>query len=213
MFYKNSQEIYQVPELAAFPWLIHGFGTRRSAVPDGNLATLHQIHSDRCVVAGGAAGHLGEGDALLENTPGHVVGVKTADCIPVLLVDERNRAVGAVHAGWRGTEQRIVAAAVARMAQEFSTRPEDLHAAIGPGIGPCCYEVGPEVAGRFGIETSRPVKLDLAEYNRQQLLEAGVAADRIYVAQLCTMCHGDDFFSFRREKEHAGRMYSLVGIR
>jgi YfiH family protein len=213
VFYKNSQEIYQVRELEAIPWLVHGFGTRWSAVPDHNLAILHQIHSDRCVVAGGASGRIGEGDALLENTPGHVVAVKTADCIPVLLVDERNRAVAAVHAGWRGTEQRIVAKTIARMAQEFSTRPEDLRAAIGPGIGPCCYEVGPEVAQRFGIETAEPVKLDLAEYNRRQLIEAGVAEDRVYVVRLCTRCLGEDFFSFRREKEQAGRMYSLIGIR
>ena len=144
MFYRDSDNIYRVTELDAFPWLVHGFGTRLSDIPAafGQLATLKQIHSSSCVAAGGRAGVLGEGDALIENEPGSVVAVKTADCIPILLVDERLRAVAAVHAGWRGTAAQIAAGAVKAMAGRFGTRAEDLHAAIGPGIGKCCYEVG-----------------------------------------------------------------------
>ena len=115
---------------------------------------------------------LGEGDALLEDQPGSVVAVKTADCIPILLVDERRRAVAAVHAGWRGTAARIAADAVAAMGERFGTRPEDLHAAIGPGIGACCYEVGPEVAAQFGGQGRGHI--DLTAANRRQLEEAGV---------------------------------------
>lgn len=213
MFHKDSQQIYRVSELEALPWLVHGFGTRGSDVPAlfGNLATLKQIHSSECVPAEGRKGQLGQGDALLENTPGSVVAVKTADCIPVLLADERQRAVAAVHAGWRGTAGQIVKKAVSAMQEKFGTRPDDLHAAIGPGIGGCCYEVGPEVAAQFGM--SGRVHLDLAAINRRQLAEAGVPEARIYRSDLCTMCGSEEFHSFRRDREAAGRMYSFAGIR
>src|SRR6185503_448338 len=132
-------------------------------------------HSAICVSAAGRAGILGEGDALLENTPGSVVAVKTADCIPILLVDERRRAVAAVHAGWRGTAARIVTGAIGRMAERFGTVTADLHAAIGPGIGVCCYEVGPEVAAEFGGQGR--AHIDLPDSNRQQLTAAGVTPE------------------------------------
>ncbi len=212
MFYKDSQHIYRVPELDAIAWLVHGFGTRGSDIPAlfGNLATLKQIHSAECMTAGGRPGELGRGDALLEDTPGAVVAVKTADCVPILLVDERRRAVAAVHAGWRGTAAGIVRRAVAALRERFGTAAEDLRAAIGPAIGPCCYEVGPEVAAQFGREGR--IHLDLAAENRRQLLEAGVRAERVYGADLCTMCHPEELHSFRRDKEAAGRLYSFVGI-
>jgi polyphenol oxidase len=209
VFYRDPLHIYRVSELEALPWLVHGFGTRFSDVPAlvQPLATLRQVHSACCVDAAGRSGDLGEGDALVEGSPRRYVAVKTADCIPVLLADARNRAVAAVHAGWRGTAARILDAAVATMAARFGTRIEDLHAAIGPGIGPCCYEVGPEVAERFGREGR--VRLDLAVENRRQLEAAGVS--RIYVAGLCTRCV-PEFHSFRRDREAAGRMHSFAGI-
>jgi polyphenol oxidase len=212
LFYQDSQGIYRVAELDALPWLLCGFGTRHSDIPAhfGNLATLKQIHSSDCIVAEGRQGQLGHGDALLENTPGAVVAVKTADCLPILLADQRVHAVAAVHAGWRGTAAEIAKGAVAAMQERFSTQPEDLHAAIGPGIGPCCYEVGPEVAERFGL--AGRVHLDLAAINRQQLLEAGIPAERICQSGLCTKCLAGDFHSFRRDREAAGRMYSFAGI-
>ena len=141
MFYKDSRQVYRSTELDAFPWLIHGFGTRDSDVPGWfeNLATVKQIHSAICIPADGRCGVLGQGDAILEDRPGAVVAVKTAECIPILLVDQRHRAVAAVHAGWRGTVARIAPAAIEAMHERFGTLPGDLHAAIGPGIGVCCY--------------------------------------------------------------------------
>src|SRR5262249_45272837 len=156
-----------------------------------NLATLKQIHSAECVDACGRTGVLGKGDALLESAPGAVVAVKTADCVPVLLVDERHRAVAAVHAGWRGTAAHIAVAALRAMQVRVGTKVGAVHAAIGPAIGPCCYEVGPEVAAEFG-EKGR-VHLDLAAINRGQLLESGVTAERIYASNLCTRCGAGDF--------------------
>ena len=213
MFYRDSQQIYRVSELDALPWLVHGFGTRLTDIPAqfAQLATVKQIHSSTCLAAGGRRGVIGEGDALLENAPGGVVAVKTADCIPVLLIDERQRAVAAVHAGWRGTAGRIVAGALAAMRERFATRVEDVHAAIGPGIGKCCYEVGAEVAARFG-ERGR-AHIDLAAENRLQLEEIGVTPSKIYASNLCTMCRAEEFHSFRRDKEAAGRLHSFAGIR
>ncbi len=209
MFYKDSQHIYRVPAFARFPWLEHGFGTRDSQPPQ--TATLHQIHSDICVAARGRTGLLGDGDALVENTPGHLVAVKTADCIPILLVDEQQRAVAAVHAGWRGTVQRIAQRALEKMSAEFGSAPAHVHAAIGPGIGKCCYEVGAEVAAHFG--ESGTCCIDLVAANRRQLIEAGIPPAHVYAADLCTKCHADDFHSFRRDREQAGRMLSFAGVR
>jgi YfiH family protein len=212
-FYQDDRHVYRVSELDSLPWLIHGFGTRQADIPAlfSNLATVKQVHSAICVEACGRSGVLGEADALLENTPGSVVAVKTADCVPILLVDERHRAVSAVHSGWRGTAAGIVARAAELMGERFGTRAADLHAAIGPAIGKCCYEVGPEVAAQFSIEGR--THLDLPEINRAKLAEIGIPADRIYVSQLCTMCCAEEFHSFRRDKEAAGRLYSFVGLR
>ena len=213
MFYKDSRQVYRASELDALPWLIHGFGTRQSDIPSWfeNLATVKQIHSATVVNAEGRCGILGEGDALLEDRPGSVIAIKTADCMPILLVDERHRAVAAVHAGWRGTAARIIAAAVDGMRARFDTLPGDLHAAIGPGIGKCCYEVGPEVAARFGGQGR--AHISLSDANGAQLLAAGVTPERIYASNLCTMCLAEEFHSFRRDGEAAGRLYSFAGIR
>jgi len=212
MFYKDPRQVYRVSELDSLSWLVHGFGTRQSDVPAwfGNLATLKQIHSAICIAADGRCGILGQGDALLEDRPGAVIAIKTADCLPILLVDERRRAVAAVHAGWRGTVAHVAAAAVAAMNQRFGTNPPDLHAAIGPGIGKCCYEVGPEVAAQFG-EQGR-AHISLSDANRTQLLAAGVTPERIYASNLCTMCSAEEFHSFRRDGDRAGRLYSFAGI-
>lgn len=214
MFYKDSQNVYRAYPLERFPWLVHGFGTRHSAMPASRLTTLRQTHSAVCVFAEGSTGCIGEGDALLDNTPGSLLAVKTADCLPIFLIDEKTRAVAAVHAGWRGSAAGIVRNACRALQDRFGSRSEHLHAAIGPGIGRCCFEVGPEVGERFrellppGSELSR---IDLAEVNRTQLLACGVLSERVYTALLCTACGEDEFFSYRRDKEKAGRMFSVVG--
>ena len=210
MFYLDPTGNYRIPALDVFEWLVYGFGTRESS-PPGQVATLHQIHSDIVVAADGRTGCLGDGDALLSQTPGRLVAVKTADCLPILLVDPVHRAVAAVHAGWRGTVRQICRRTADVMCHHFGTQAGDLYAAIGPGIGGCCFEVGPEVAAEFG-QAGR-VRINLEEVNRQQLLDAGLAADKILCARLCTVCQVEHFWSYRRQKEGAGRMLSFVGIR
>src|SRR6266853_1060917 len=116
------------------------------------LVTLRQFHSDVIHVAAAAAADAPKADALATRTPGLLLGVQTADCVPILLADTRQRVVAAIHAGWRGTLARIAVKALGRMRMEFRTRPRDVVAALGPAIGRCCYEVGPEVAQAFAAQ-------------------------------------------------------------
>lgn len=193
----------------ALPWVRHEFGTRHTAALPAELAAMKQIHSN-LVLMTDRPGPCGEGDALLTNCPGVAVSVRTADCYPILLADARNRAVGAVHAGWRGTITHIIERSLEKMRAEFGTLPADVHAAIGPGIGACCYEVGEEVARQFGFDSR--THLDLASENRKQLEAAGVAPRNIEALGVCTFCDAERFFSYRREKEKAGRMTSYIRI-
>ncbi len=120
--------------------------------PDGPpwpLVRLRQVHSDLIHRIDAPPPQLLTGDGLVTRTPGLLLAVQSADCFPVLLVDTKRKAIGAFHAGWRGTIARIVEKGVGAMRLHFRSEPEDLHAAIGPGIGPCCYSVGEEVRDRF----------------------------------------------------------------
>jgi YfiH family protein len=127
------------------------------------IVTLRQVHSDiiHCVdSAGVAASHDPlTGDGLITATPGILLAIQTADCLPVILVDAKRRAVGVFHAGWRGTLKRIVEKGVGQMQHRFGTRPRDLKAAIGPGIHGCCYDVGEDVRGKFESQFSYAGKL------------------------------------------------------
>jgi YfiH family protein len=120
--------------------------------PSTPLVDLHQIHSNLVLLACAADASRKRprnADGLMTDEPGLLVGIRTADCIPILVADRRRRAVAAFHAGWRGTVARIVQSGIGRMRLQFGSRPEDLVAAIGPGIGPCCYAVGEEVFSSF----------------------------------------------------------------
>lgn len=119
---------------------------------DEVLITLQQVHSDLLQVIQAPTPDAQKGDALVTQTSGLLLSVQTADCIPILLVDPRRRAVAAIHAGWRGTRVHIAAKTVGRMHMQFGTRPADILAALGPGIGRCCYEVGPEVVKEFACQ-------------------------------------------------------------
>jgi hypothetical protein len=188
-------------------WLEHGFGTRSAHLSQEAMASLQQIHSNTVRQTNGA-GCVGEGDALLTAQLGVALSIRTADCFPILLADPEHRAVAAIHAGWRGTAAGIVGETVARMRSAYGARPEALYAAIGPGIGACCYEVGAEVARRFGRETAG--RLDLAAENRKQLLAAGVPEALVDFVGGCTCCDAGRFYSYRREGERAGRMISFI---
>ena len=163
-------------------------------------------------------------DAIISNARGVLAGVKTADCVPILIGDPSTGAFAAVHAGWRGTLAEVAAKALQRMKAEYNTRPEDVRVAIGPAAGSCCYEVGTDVIDPFRskfpdqelfTETrAHHACIDLLKSNREQLISAGVAPDGINIAPLCTMCRTDLFFSYRREKSvhgKVGRLMSVIG--
>lgn len=196
--------------------LYHAFGTAAAAPPAG-YATLKQVHSAQIVEAC-VPGQPGEGDALITAQGGVRVAVKTADCVPLLLADPRRRAVAAVHAGWRGVVQNIAGAAVEEMSRRYGTRIEDLAAALGPAIGGCCFEVGPEVAEQFrGIFPERAdlngrARVDLVEAVVRQLRAAGMQEARIDRGAPCTYCGGREFFSWRRDRVLGQRMYAVIGL-
>jgi purine-nucleoside/S-methyl-5'-thioadenosine phosphorylase / adenosine deaminase len=220
LFRLDSGNAYRAQTLEEIPWLDHGFGTRlASSWPDAaDLATVQQIHSGKVLVAD-RVGCLGEGDALISNQPGLTLSVRTADCLPILMADTRNRAVAAVHAGWRGTLLEIVPKTIEAMKDQFGTRPDDLVIAIGPGIGPCCFDVGPEVASQFSplfperSDLDRRTKIDLVETNLRLLGRNDGRMRQIATSGLCTCCRADLFHSYRRDRDAAGRMVSAIRLR
>jgi purine-nucleoside/S-methyl-5'-thioadenosine phosphorylase / adenosine deaminase len=166
-------------------------------------------------------------DAIVSDACGVLAGVKTADCVPILIGDPKTGAFAAVHAGWRGSLAEVAGKALARMTAEYQTKPEDVLVAIGPAAASCCYEVGRKVIEAFGNSFADQQSLfketredhaciNLLEANRRQLVSEGVNPDRIFTAPLCTMCRTDLFFSYRREKNvygKVGRLMSVIGRR
>ena len=162
-------------------------------------------------------------DAVVSNGDGILAGIKTADCVPLLLGDAQTKSFAAVHAGWRGTLAGVAIKALERLIGEYNVRPQDVRVAIGAAAGPCCYEVGSEVieafASRFHDANDLFARtreghalVDLLKANRNQLVSAGVKAERIHTAPLCTICRTDLFFSYRREKSLHGKVGRLMAV-
>ncbi len=228
--------------------IVHGFTTRTnglgargdgvrqpgdwSAVADSfgirteRVVTANQVHGENIVrvddlnVREVRSVHA---DALITDVPGIAVGVETADCVPVLLFDPGRPAVAAVHAGWRSTVKKIVQKAVNRMSEEFGSESSRLVAAIGPAIGPECYEVDEPVMGpvRDAFIFWRQVaaarsedrwSLDLALANKLELMQIGLAEKNIHALGMCTSCRKDLFYSFRAEGR-TGRILSAIMIK
>lgn len=193
----------------------HGLGTRRSE--DASLAPLslaRQIHGRDLVRA--PAGTGARADALWTSQPGLAVGVRTADCVPILLVDERRRAVAVIHAGWRGSARGITRHVVSMLDSDPGIDPRSWLVVIGPCIGPCCYEVdGPvrdaiaEAAVFAPSDRAERYRLDLERLNRLQLERAGVRPERIERVGGCTACMPNVYASYRRDGT-AGRMLHYV---
>ena len=232
MFRAGRRGVLRYANWDGHSWLAHGFSTRATgdfldwplddeiaaAFGAGGCGTamLRQVHSRNCVRADRPwSDDRPQADAVLTDRAGVLVGVRTADCVPVLLVDPRTRSVAAVHAGWRGAAAGVVTAALERMAAEYDARPVDVEAAIGPGIGACCFEVGNDVARQFDarfVEERQPrPHVDLASAINAQLRAAGL--ERIGVAGECTSCDLGKYFSHRAESGRTGRMLSVVGVR
>jgi polyphenol oxidase len=231
------------------PGLVHAFSTRRGERNDFSLGPpdspnpMIQINRARFLSAIGAPGwpiiklrqiHSGtvidvretfaaneavSGDAAVTSLAGIILGVQTADCVPILIADVEARAVAAIHAGWRGTAALIARTTVTILVQEFKIEPMSLRVAIGPHIGVCCYEVGEDVVAAMphpaAIErrTDWPKHhLNLAAANRMQLVEAGISEQHIETSSLCTKCREDLFHSYRRDGKRMGHLLSVIGI-
>ena len=162
-------------------------------------------------------------DALVTSRPAVTLMVRVADCVPIILFDPVQKAVGVAHAGWRGTRAGIGKETVNEMVRRCNTDPKSILAGIGPSIGHCCYPVQEEVAELFCRSTpdaeafirkqQGETYLNLWEANRLQLLRQGILPEHIEVAQLCTSCRADLFFSHRREQGKTGRIGAFVGLR
>ncbi|NOX97597.1 MAG: peptidoglycan editing factor PgeF [Nitrospirae bacterium] len=195
------------------------------------LTAGEQVHGTKIVKVGEAERGRGalspEGvirhvDGFISNVPEVPLTILTADCVPIFILDPVRKAIGLVHAGWRGTLCRMTERVVLMMEEEYGSRPEDLIVALGPSIGPCCYQVGEEVASAFQKQfpewpsfisfelASEKWTLDLWKANRVQLRKVKVRDDNIVDSRMCTSCHNDIFFSLRRDGSPTGRMMSLM---
>ena len=205
-----------------------------AAVEADRVAMVSQVHGQRVVVIRDAADvppPSTEADAVISIAPRIAVAVRAADCVPLLIADPVTGAVAAVHAGWRGTAAGIARETVEAMHREFGVKPENLLAAIGPSIAPCCYEVGSDLVDAFaaagherhlisrwfatpppprGSHVRPQLRLDVAGANRDQLVLAGVPEPQIFLSGLCTAMHLDVLTSYRAEKEHAGRIAGVI---
>lgn len=235
-------QIFQFKNISTIPWVRHAVSTRdfgdlrdssnrkkfleTIGVKEKDVIDAKQVHADNVVVVRGRdKGHtILQTDALITQKPDLPLFIRVADCVPILLVDSIKRAIGIVHAGWRGTVQEITKLAVQKMKGEFGTTPQDLIAGIGPSIGPCCYEIGTPVINLFAKkfpkysdklfsrEKENRAHLDLWLANKLQLIEEGVKEENIEVAGLCTFENPDLFFSERREGP-VGRFGAIIWIR
>jgi hypothetical protein len=216
LFRLAADNIFRCIPFEDFNWLSHGFGTRMANPPAD--VTLRQIHSAILKNAAGLRDLEHEGDALITNQPHRTIGIRTADCVPILLLDSSLRAVAAIHAGWRGSASEIVTKAVQQLTTDFGSQPDNIHAAIGPCIRECCYEVSSDVADQFTRWTTPLVKangkpnLNLAEVNARQLESAGVPSTQMFDSGLCTFCNAETFYSFRRDPLDPGRMLSAIAV-
>ncbi|MCI0661285.1 MAG: peptidoglycan editing factor PgeF [Acidobacteria bacterium] len=194
-----------------------------------SLVTARQVHGSDLHAITSQEDAISEPvacDALVSNIKRTLLAVQTADCLPILLADPATGAFAAVHAGWRGTLAGILARTIEQMQLRYNLQIDNLHAAFGPGIGSCCFEVGPEVLAQFRnqydyadelIAKTRvdgKANLDIKRANARQLIDRGVPIDRIYESGLCTVCRNDLFFSYRFERgtERAvGRLMGVIG--
>ncbi len=215
------------PLLESLPHVFHGFGMR-SVAQSAGIVCPKQVHKDHIEVLTTPVveGWHAEADAVLTCCSGMPVGVKTADCLPILMADRGRRGVGAVHAGWKGVALGILPKAIRRFTQAFGGTPDEITLAVGPAIGACCLEVDAPVKAFFHAHGegdawalfARPGQpghwwLDLKAIVQQQALRAGVRQEHIDILPYCTCCEGKLFYSYRREGLAAGRQVNYIVLK
>ena len=212
------------------PELYHEFQSRRESPPSEVLITVKQVHGTDIAVIDKAHRSKNddsdysefkraEADAIITNIRGLAIGVRTADCLPILLYDPVNSVAAVIHAGWRGSVAGITSKTINKMKDVFGTEPVNIIAALGPHIGACCYTVGDEVTKKLGkdgakflIEAGGVTRLSLSRLNESALVAAGVREDRIDISRHCTFCESNVFFSYRADPTVTGRQVSFIKI-
>lgn len=182
------------------------------------IGYLNQIHSDSVHLYDGI---IHEGDAILTNKKGVGIGVFTADCVPILIYDKKNGAIGAVHSGWKGTFKCIIAKAIHKMAEVYKTKIEDVSVYIGPHNMECCYEVGKELIDKFleqeiykNSNISTGVNLSMQKCIINQLQHLGLELNQIHTLDICTFCNKENnLYSYRKSTEKDGRMFSFIFVK
>jgi YfiH family protein len=221
-----------IPRLEQIPFLVHGFGLRkwegndyrnRPEWKEFKLVFLDQIHSNFIQEIYDIPEKKLKGDAMITGLPFLLLIIRTADCLPVLVVDESRRVIAAIHCGWRGTSERVTQKAIHRMKDRYGCNPASLFVALGPCIGHECYEVGEDVYQSFekeGLSTEffrnhplrrRKYLFDLKGANLSQMVSIGVKEKNVFSVDICTHCH-ESLPSFRRDKDRAGRTLSFIGM-
>jgi len=208
-----------------------GFDTNR-------LLTMNQVHGSNVLTIDKPVNDISftglskiSADAIITNQCGIAIGVLTADCVPILLLDPVKKVIGIVHAGWRGTVKGVVQKAIDAMVKQFDTDKQTILAAIGPSIGPCCYKVDEVVIKELGVlapdkgirgqgsgfgvaefikKQDNTWKLDLKKANFVQMLDIGLLEKNIAVEDFCTSCRNDIFFSYRKDGKVTGRQLNFV---
>ena len=209
----NASHYFSTRQNPSEQTLAHALGLQLE-----DLVRMKQVHRADVFVAKGRPVEQPQADIAVTNDPSIALSVRVADCVPILLGDRRTSAVSAVHAGWKGTAAGAALVAVRAMTERYDARAEDLIAAVGPSIGPCCYEVGPELAEEFSehpeastwFTSHATPHLDLWRATRDQLVRAGVPPQHIHVCALCTFDHPELFHSYRREGVKAGRLVAAI---
>jgi YfiH family protein len=229
---KSGSLYSRIPRLEQISFLIHGFGSRvwkdddyrnRPEWKNFRLVFLDQIHSNIVQIIDNIPEEKLRGDAMITGLPFLLLAIKTADCLPALIVDESRRVIAAVHCGWRGTSKRVLQKVVQRMKDHYGSNPASLLVAFGPCLGRECYEVSEDVYQSFeqeGLSTesfrNHPLRrgkylFDLKAANHSQLLLAGVKEKNVFSIDICTHCL-QSLPSFRRDKDKAGRTLSFIGM-
>jgi YfiH family protein len=190
-----------------------------------DLICARQIHGniikyvtedDKGSGANAYGGSIPDVDGFITDKKNVPIAVFTADCLSVFIYDPKTPSIGMVHSGWRSSKENIVSKAIKLMQERFNIEPKNLHAGFGSSIRGCCYEVSKDFKDYFPqalVEKDGKLYLDLASINKEQLMNAGLKEENIFPPQVCTFCHNDEFFSYRKEGIACGRMMSIMMLK
>ncbi|MEF9952680.1 MAG: peptidoglycan editing factor PgeF [Clostridium sp.] len=184
---------------------------------DHNIAYLHQVHGEdvHIVNRNNYSNIVGkDGDAIITNEKNIPIGVFTADCVPILLYDKKNKVAAAIHAGWRGVVSKILTNTISKMNSEFGTSSKDIIMAVGPFIGSCCFEVSSDIIDKFNYYEKKDNRyfVNLYKEVENEALENNIPIDNIDYLNMCTVCNSHIFHSYRKESGKTGRIGSFIEI-